>query len=237
MSIKSTLITLLSLGVIGSNANIYTTAPVASTVCTGAKPCTLKWNDDGTVPLSSAFGQTSIGLYVGAQTTQSLVQDFGSLDPNQINTISPVINPGACANGGNYFIRFQSLTATDATGAPLLAFSSKFTINGMTGTVTQAQSDAINGIAPGASVVTTTLAPIVANSTITSSSPAKTSITSASKMTTSTLASTSSVANANASSANSSSNSTKAASGAESSIVKLGLGAMIGVLGVVALLA
>jgi len=218
---KSVIFTLLSLGVLGSNAAIYVTSPVATSSCTGGKPCVLAWKDDGTAPASTLFGLSSVALYLGSTTSQVLIQDFGTLDPAKVLTTSPVIDPSTTANGNQFFIRFQSLTATDAAGHNLMAFSSMFPINDMTGQLTPAQVNAINGINnPG------TVAPIVANSTATSSSPARTSITSGSKP-----ASTS-TSSGSSSASGSSKNDTSGASS-----IKVGLGALIGVAGIVALIA
>jgi hypothetical protein len=46
------------------------TAPVSSTSIPAGKQFTINWQDDGKSPNLTAFGPTTIGLYVGSPTVQ-----------------------------------------------------------------------------------------------------------------------------------------------------------------------
>jgi len=129
-------------------ATVYTTKPVASTVYTGGVQAVVSWIDDGTPPTLAQFGNATISVYVGnAQQQTSLQTIVLSLDVSAIQTISFVPNPAMGPNSNEYFIRFQSLNAMDPADPqyPALAFSSKFTLDGMTGTFSAAIQDEIDG--------------------------------------------------------------------------------------------
>ena len=46
------------------------TSPTASTTCAGGQTCTVNWQDDGQDPNLDAFGDASVGLYVGSVNQQ-----------------------------------------------------------------------------------------------------------------------------------------------------------------------
>lgn len=221
MSIKSAAaVTLLT--VLGVQANIFITEPIGTTSCTGGQVCNIAWKDDGNAPLSSQFGDTTVGLYVGSAQSQTLVQLFGNLDPAVTIDTNPTITPSVGPNGNFYFIRFQSVAAVDANNNPLVAFSAKFTLTGMTGTLTPAESSQISG----SSSIGGSMPSIVANSTSTTSGSARQSTSTSS----SSSSSASSTAKGNSSSSNSTSSS-NTAKGAASNSKSIGFGAIAGVVG------
>ncbi|OAX35041.1 hypothetical protein K503DRAFT_746487 [Rhizopogon vinicolor AM-OR11-026] len=129
-------------------ANIFTTAPVASTTFTGGQQATITWQDDGLTPSLTSFGPALVGIYVGNANQQTLLQTItASVDVSTTSSI--VFTPDATIgpDGSDYFIRFQSLSLKDATNAqyPAEAFSAKFTLTNMTGTFNSTVQAEING--------------------------------------------------------------------------------------------
>jgi len=142
-----------------ARATIAPTSPIATTVCIGNNICTISWVDDGATPSVASFGPTSLGLYVGSTTQQTLVQSLGTVSrPDRTTSINVNINANSGPDGSFYFIRFQSNSAT-LNGAPLQAFSSSFTLAGMTGQLSAAASAQIVGLVSTSSptLVTTTV--------------------------------------------------------------------------------
>ncbi|EIM87499.1 uncharacterized protein STEHIDRAFT_78462 [Stereum hirsutum FP-91666 SS1] len=117
-------------------ATVYVTAPVASTSWAAGSSVTLTWQEDGTTPSLGDFGPASIGIYVGNVNEQTLLQTISdSLDVSNATSIDFTPDASIGADSDAYFIRFQSISAMDDTSAyHVQAFSSKFTMTGMTGT-------------------------------------------------------------------------------------------------------
>ncbi|OAX35038.1 hypothetical protein K503DRAFT_399710 [Rhizopogon vinicolor AM-OR11-026] len=98
----NTFSTLISLALLISTrlalvqAAVYVTNPVQSTVCTGGQSCEVDWVDDGTSPLLSSIGESTVGLYNGEMV---LVQSLTSVDVSSTHTLSFTPNPSAGPNG------------------------------------------------------------------------------------------------------------------------------------------
>jgi len=170
---------LLSLVAVVS-ANLYVTSPTGSTVWPAGQNATIKWQDDGTTPNLTLFGQTKVSVYVGNAIQQTSVQLIvASVDVSTTSAIVFIPDPTVGTSGNYYFIRFESLNLKDAANPqyPALAFSSKFTLTGMTGQFTPAEQAQISGAntAPLGGSTTPSLPtstpnlPVVYSSTVSSS--------------------------------------------------------------------
>ncbi|KAF8902602.1 hypothetical protein CPB84DRAFT_1814898 [Gymnopilus junonius] len=155
-------------------ANVFITAPVASTTYTAGQQATVQWQDDGHL--------------LPSPTLTSLQLLNGSVDVSKVNSITFTPDATVGPNSGEYFIRVESLSLKDASQPqfPALAFSAKFTLAGMTGTFNAAVQSQIDGqttaplAAPtAASTAAITGASTTSTSTTSSSSSKKTSSTSA----------------------------------------------------------
>ncbi|RPD61560.1 hypothetical protein L226DRAFT_534238 [Lentinus tigrinus ALCF2SS1-7] len=145
-------------------ATIYTTSPVGTTAWTAGQQQTISWQDDGSSPSLADFGNAKVSVYVGNAQQQTMVQSISD-SVNVASTSSIVFTPDASVgeNGAYYFIRFESLALKDATNSayPALAFSSKYTMSGMTGTFSadvKAQIAAASGTTSAAAAPATTSA-------------------------------------------------------------------------------
>ncbi|KAF8153186.1 hypothetical protein B0H34DRAFT_790566 [Crassisporium funariophilum] len=129
-------------------AKVFTTAPVAATKYSGGKEATISWQDDGTAPSLKDFGPARISIYAGnAQQQTSLQTIEASLDVSTTSTLTFTPDASIGPNSSEYFIRFESLALKDAAQPqfPALAFSSKFTLDSMTGVFTAAVIAQIQG--------------------------------------------------------------------------------------------
>jgi len=129
-------------------ANVFVTAPVATTDFTAGQPCTVSWQDDGQQPTLQAFGPAIVSIYAGNSQQQTLLQTITpSVDVSTTQSI--IFTPDATIgpNANQYFVRFQSLSLKDATQSqyPALAFSAKFTMSSMTGTFNASVQSEIDG--------------------------------------------------------------------------------------------
>ncbi|KII91691.1 hypothetical protein PLICRDRAFT_173503 [Plicaturopsis crispa FD-325 SS-3] len=128
-------------------ATVSVTEPVLSTTWSGGQQATLSWKDDNTTPSLQSFGPSIVSIYTGNRIQQTSLQTIASnVDVSTTASIQFTPNPSIGPNGADYFIRFESLSLKDATTPqyPALAFSSKFTMNNMSGTfnaTVQAQID------------------------------------------------------------------------------------------------
>jgi len=148
-----------------ASANLYVTEPVASTTCAANANCVVSWNDDGTTPALSSIGPCSISLYTGGMQQQTFLQSVStSTDVSQVATVSFMPDPTVGPNGVFYFIKYTSLSFKDPTNPtyPYTAYSSKFTLSGMTGTFNASVEAQISGAAAAtsAAVGTTTVAAV-----------------------------------------------------------------------------
>ncbi|KAG5639761.1 hypothetical protein H0H81_000041 [Sphagnurus paluster] len=129
-------------------ANVYVTSPTASSTFTGGLQALISWEDDGQSPSLQAFGIAKVSIYAGnaqQQTQLQLITD--NVDVSTTQSIQFTPDPSIGPNSNEYFIRFESVNLKDAASPnyPALSFSSKFTMNGMTGTFSQAVLAQIQG--------------------------------------------------------------------------------------------
>ncbi|KAF8624699.1 hypothetical protein AX17_007030 [Amanita inopinata Kibby_2008] len=116
--------------------NVYITSPTGSTTFTGGQQATINWQDDGTAPNLQQFGLAKISIYVGNAITQTPLQLISdNVDVSKTSNLQFVPNPSIGPNSNDYFIRVESLNLKDPKNPqyPALAFSSKFTLSGMSG--------------------------------------------------------------------------------------------------------
>ncbi|OSD00529.1 hypothetical protein PYCCODRAFT_1426543 [Trametes coccinea BRFM310] len=166
--------------------NLFMTSPVASTTWAAGQQQTISWKDDGSAPSLADLGACKVSVYVGSQTQQTLVQSI--TDNVDVSTTSSIVfTPDASSgeNGNYYFIRVESINFKDPNNSqyPAEAFSSKYTMSGMTGTfdaTVKAQigaSGAASSVAATSSQAPATSAAV--NKVVTTSSAAPSSSASA----------------------------------------------------------
>lgn len=160
-------------------ATVYVTAPVDSTSWTANQEQTVSWQDDNTAPALKDFGLSKVSVYVGNQNQQTLVQSIvDSVDVSTTSSIKFTPQASVGENGKYYFVRFESINLKDTTNPqfPALAFSSKYTMSGMTGTFTADVKAQINGAAsaPSSPAAGTTSGSAAGTSAPTSSKTAST---------------------------------------------------------------
>jgi len=131
-------------------ATLFVTSPTDTTTCTAGTSCSITWADQGGAPTLAQIGQVTVGLYTGNSQQQTLLQ---LITPTPINaattsTIQFIPDLSVGPNSSLYFIRFNAVTFKDPTTPtqPFLAFSHKFTLNGMTGVFNATVQSQINAI-------------------------------------------------------------------------------------------
>ncbi len=79
------------------------------------------------------WGRISIWLATGSTNTQyKLAQLAENLSPS-MTSASAMIPANAGPNGKSYFLRFEGSRTDNKTGYPVMAFSARFQLSGMTG--------------------------------------------------------------------------------------------------------
>ncbi|KZT64424.1 hypothetical protein DAEQUDRAFT_732656 [Daedalea quercina L-15889] len=144
----------LHLHILAALGKLYVTSPVDGTSWTAGQNQTVSWKDDGIQPSLTQFGKSSVGIYIGSSTVQTVVQQIvASVDVATTESIVFTPDPSVGASGDYYFIRFQSLDLKDANNSayPAEAFSATFTITGMTGSFNATEQSDIGTMAAGAS--------------------------------------------------------------------------------------
>jgi len=117
-------------------ATVYITNPIASSNISAGESSPINWQDDGKKPTLKDFGPSKIGVYVGNTRQQVLVIPISNnTDVSAVQTINFTPEADAGPNGGEYFIRFESISLKDPNSPndPAEAFSHNFTLTGMTG--------------------------------------------------------------------------------------------------------
>ncbi|BGP15566.1 hypothetical protein JCM10213_001343 [Rhodosporidiobolus nylandii] len=115
-------------------ARVYIYKPVESSNYQPGDSFTVSWRDDGNTPSWTAWGPSTVGLYTGSPTSQTLLADLGSVnDASETYETRIVIDGKWGGDSSDYFIRVQSESATSDNGDPLQAFSARFTLSKMTG--------------------------------------------------------------------------------------------------------
>ncbi|KIK61301.1 hypothetical protein GYMLUDRAFT_166434 [Collybiopsis luxurians FD-317 M1] len=95
-SFKALALAIIALGALTAvQASLFIIQPSSGSTCSGGSPCTVQWLDDGTSPLNSEIGVTTVGLYTGVM---QLVQSIPAVDvsTSQSLTFTPI--PGAGPN-------------------------------------------------------------------------------------------------------------------------------------------
>jgi len=126
----------------------FITQPVGSTTFEAGKTGTVSWQDDGNKPSLSDYSVCTISIYVGNSQQQTRLQVLGSaVDVSKNNSLPFIADASIGPNGADYFIRVESNGFKDPkqTQYPAMAFSSKFTLSGMSGTFNQSVLDQIKG--------------------------------------------------------------------------------------------
>lgn len=129
-------------------ATVFVTSPVASTTFTAGQQATVSWQDGNTAPSLKDFGAAKISVYAGNAQQQTLLQEIvPSADVSTTSSVQFTPDASIGPNGGEYFIRFESLNLKDAAAPqfPALAFSAKFKMAGMTGQFSAAVQAQIDG--------------------------------------------------------------------------------------------
>jgi len=143
-----------------AHATVYITSPVGSSSLPAGQPATINWQDDGTSPSLAQFGPASIGLFVGNQQQQTLMQPIATdIDVSKVSTQSWTPDATVGPDSAVYFIRFTSNSFQDPNQPQFMAeaFSAKFALTGMTGTFNATIQAQISG-APAASSAASTAA-------------------------------------------------------------------------------
>ncbi|BGP24176.1 hypothetical protein JCM10295v2_003084 [Rhodotorula toruloides] len=228
-----------------ASANPYIYKPVAASHYKAGDSFTVSWRDNGAAPLSSAYGTTDVMLYTGSALQQVQLANLGSIaDPSKVTEQRITIDPSwgreystgallkdfgdnidegqSAADSDQYFIRIQSQSAKDASGAPLQAFSARFQLTQMKGQ----WSSSVKAALASNSTVAATSAASAGSATTTSRRVAGSAVSASASVSLSGLSSTTGSASASAASASKS-----ATSGAGKVVV----GAAAGVVGIVAL--
>ncbi|GAA5980325.1 hypothetical protein JCM11641_001767 [Rhodosporidiobolus odoratus] len=116
-------------------AKVYIYKPVESSHYQPGESFTVSWRDDGTPPSWEEWGPSTIGLYTGSATSQTLLTTLGTIsDPSKSSEHLITIDGQWGGNSSDYFIRIESTSSQNPeTDDPLQAFSARFTLSGMTG--------------------------------------------------------------------------------------------------------
>ncbi|KAK0469183.1 uncharacterized protein EV420DRAFT_1492916 [Desarmillaria tabescens] len=123
--------------------SLYVIEPNSGSSCHGGQNCTVEWLDDGTWPLLSSFGVSTVGLYTG---TQQLVQTLDPVDTSATHSLTFTPIPEAGPNSDTYYICFTSTSVFD-NGTAVMAFSPFFQLDQMTGSFTTPWESATASIA------------------------------------------------------------------------------------------
>ncbi|KAI0672397.1 hypothetical protein C8Q78DRAFT_970980 [Trametes maxima] len=83
---------LQSIFALSVQASLYVIQPRSGFACSGGKPCTVEWLDDGLSPLLSQIGATYIALYNGDNV---LVQQIEPVDLSLVHSLQFTPDPKA----------------------------------------------------------------------------------------------------------------------------------------------
>ncbi|KAF5343558.1 hypothetical protein D9758_012965 [Tetrapyrgos nigripes] len=141
-------ISVVSLLTSGAFAAVYINSPTESIGMTGGQTAKISWIDQGSGPSLADFGDAKIGIYTGNSKQQILLQTISDrINVAKSSSLQFTPDAGIGPNGNNYFVRFDSLTLKDSANpqSPAMAFSSRFTMSGMSGTFNASVQSLING--------------------------------------------------------------------------------------------
>ncbi|GAA5894852.1 hypothetical protein JCM5296_007598 [Sporobolomyces johnsonii] len=119
-------------------ASPYIIKPVEGYFDSG-KTFTVTWEDDGNSPSSSSFGKSTLYIATGSSTQHTNLATIGHVtDPASTTEVKITVDATWGPDSTAYFVLLQSDNATDSSGTPLQAFSSRFTLHRMTGSFSSA---------------------------------------------------------------------------------------------------
>lgn len=151
--------------------NDLSASPCRSTNGSGGKNLDVEWKDDGSSPKASDWGNINIYLATGSHDVQYKLQTLDTNVAYNKGTGSYKIDADSGPSGGFYFLRFEG---TAGNGTPPMAFSARFSLNGMSGTfnsTVQAQLSSSGGTASaGGAAATVTSAASSASRAVSSAS-------------------------------------------------------------------
>lgn len=115
-------------------ASPYFTNPVASTKANGGAKLQVKWTDNGKSPTYDAknWGNATLWLAAGSESTQYKLQTIKANFAPTRKSVSFTVDKTIGPSGQYYFIRMEG-TDTGSNGYPVMSFSARFTLNGMSG--------------------------------------------------------------------------------------------------------
>ncbi|KAF5325198.1 hypothetical protein D9619_009579 [Psilocybe cf. subviscida] len=114
-----------------ARAGIFVVQPLQDSTCRAGKPCTITWVDDGSRPLLTAIGWSTVGLYTGKQ---KLVQAIPPVDVTANRSMTFIPNAAAGPDSDKYFVAIASASLKNDNGtAPYTAWSASFRLVGMSG--------------------------------------------------------------------------------------------------------
>jgi hypothetical protein len=115
-------------------ATPYFTAPVAATTANGGSKLQVKWTDNGKSPTYDAknWGNATLWLAAGSENTQYKLQTIKANFAPSRKSVSFTVDKTIGPSGQYYFIRMEG-TDTGSNGYPVMSFSARFTLNGMSG--------------------------------------------------------------------------------------------------------
>ncbi|KAI0696532.1 hypothetical protein BC835DRAFT_860437 [Cytidiella melzeri] len=99
-----------------------------STTCSGGKPCSVDWLDNGESPTLSTIGPCYVGLYHGNGV---LVQQIEPVDVANVHSLTFTPDSAAGPNSNTYYINFTTIDVSN----PYTQYSPFFTLNGMSGSL------------------------------------------------------------------------------------------------------
>lgn len=136
MFCKSTLLSLASLVAVVL-ADVSITWPTETAAMTGGFPYNVTWLDDnkGTYDMAD-FGLSQFSIAIGDSTEQIILQVIGTdIDVSTTQMFEFTLDPSIGPDGADYFIRVDSNNLSRSNGYKEQAFSSKYSLDGMTGTL------------------------------------------------------------------------------------------------------
>jgi hypothetical protein len=129
-------------------ANVFLTSPTSGTTFTAGQQATVSWQDSGSAPTLSQFGNATFAIYAGNAIEQTLLQTIATYI-NVSGIASFEFTPDATIgpNSNEYFIRVTSMSYMNPSSPqyPEEAFSAMFTLAGMSGSFNSSIQAEING--------------------------------------------------------------------------------------------
>jgi hypothetical protein len=99
-----------------AEAGITTNTPFNTVTWNGGETETVVWDDDGKAPKLAEIGITTIDLFFGNETSQTLVANIGKA-PATAKTIDYKVPKDVGPPGNSYFIKYTAGTYTSFSGS------------------------------------------------------------------------------------------------------------------------